>query len=902
MYRAIIFACCSFLAAGLAAQNADDYVATAPGGEYFSDQNVRVQFFCSLQKDVVEAQRDSMAALYGWYLDIGGKSPLSCLRSAEVPLPIAFNWLERSRRFGFNDAEILNKTLDEVPVEVTAWVPPGFESLLEPQVTRADVFFGGRRIGSYMVIYTPDRVEFQNPELIVERLPDLLEPARVMQSLSGALDPNSVFACGLRGTMGCGELQPTPTVAGVIFDESRFRVDVFINPEQLAVRSAGVQKFLPPSSAQWSMMQSLYLAMSGDIDDPAAVYSLAGTNTIAWRENRLVTDLNYANDELDIDEFALQRDYEGLSYRAGYFNTDSSLLSFGYGGSIRGVSMGTSIDTRTDLRQSAGNEVTVFLSSRSRVAIYKDGRLVSAQNYDAGNQIIDTTALPGGSYDIDIEITDASGRSTVETRFYVKSSRLPPKDESEWYFELGEATEIVQNEVLRQPDGDWITRGGYSTRLSDTIGIGGGVAAHKDETMAEFDLFNIGRYHEVQTSLAYSDNDAYGVNVNSNFSVDRWSMAANLRYVDNPHFDNDINPDLTRSLLGNSLTQGSLSLQRSTDFGYFSLQARYNDRFAQEELKTYTFRYTAPAYDFFGSDLYGRVELSKENDDWLALFTVTLRLDDGNFSYRVEPGYRQDYIAATDDYEDEPSLELNADWNDGDRFISDLRLNANAFARPDISGVSLGYDHAFRYGRIRSEVEQIDRNGQKTDSFNLNASTSFIVTDENVAVGGQQQSQSAVVINLDGQLEGVWFDVLVDKRPVAYAIAGTATVVTLRPFETYEVELRARGNGFADVQGDVRSVTLYPGNVVDLSWDVAMVDVVFGQVTLPNGEPVANAVVGGIPGFSVTDEFGLFQAEMKQGTTELTFQTREFTCSAKVPEYRSRAGVGSLGALVCGVE
>jgi hypothetical protein len=78
-----------------------------------------------------------------------------------------------------------------------------------------------------------------------------------------------------------------------------------------------------------------------------------------------------------------------------------------------------------------------------------------------------------------------------------------------------------------------------------------------------------------------------------------------------------------------------------------------------------------------------------------------------------------------------------------------------------------------------------------------------------------------------------------------------------------------------------------------------MVDVVFGQVMLPNGEPVVNAVVGGIPGFSFTDELGLFQAEMKQGTTELTFQTREYTCTAVVPEYKSRSGVASLGSLQC---
>jgi hypothetical protein len=148
VYRAFLLACCSALCLNLFAESGGDYVAAAPSsGDYDSGQNARVQFFCSLQSDVVEAQRDSMAELYGWRLDIAGKSPLSCLRTAEVPLPIAFNWLERARSFGFDDAEILSDDVQESVVETTAWVPPGFESLLEPQITRADVFFWGAPSG-----------------------------------------------------------------------------------------------------------------------------------------------------------------------------------------------------------------------------------------------------------------------------------------------------------------------------------------------------------------------------------------------------------------------------------------------------------------------------------------------------------------------------------------------------------------------------------------------------------------------------------------------------------------------------------------------------------------------------------------------------------------------------------
>jgi hypothetical protein len=145
----------------------------------------------------------------------------------------------------------------------------------------------------------------------------------------------------------------------------------------------------------------------------------------------------------------------------------------------------------------------------------------------------------------------------------------------------------------------------------------------------------------------------------------------------------------------------------------------------------------------------------------------------------------------------------------------------------------------------------------------------------------------------------VWFDVLVDRRPVAYAVPGASTVVTLRPFETYTIELRPRGNGFADLEGDIRTVTLYPGNVVDLDWSVEAATIVFGQVLLPDGTPVANALIEGIKGFASTDDYGLFQLELASSVSVLEFVTRDYRCSVDVPEFESSGGVASLGTLVC---
>lgn len=883
------------------AQRADDFVGRPGGAGYFSDDAVRVEFFCSLQSQLVERQRDRIASTYGWYLDVGGNAPLSCLRSARVPLQVAFDWLERARNFGFDDAQLLYETADgAAPQAADVWVPPGFEALLEPQLTLADVFFGGRKVGSVMVIYTPDKVEFQAPETIVNALPDLIEPLRVLQSLSGALDPNSAFACGFRGNNACGRLDPIPEVAGVIWDESRFRLDVFVNPEQLAVRGANIGKYLPPSSAEWSMMQTLYAALSGSFEQPDENYSLSGVNTISFRENRLVTDINVANDRFSIDELTVERDFEGLSYRGGYFNGDSSFLSFGTTNSVRGVSIGTSIDTRTDLRQSSGNSIEVFLATRSLVSIYKDGRLISSRNYDSGNQELDTTALPGGSYDIDIRIVDASGRETVETRFYVKSNQLPPLDEPNWYVELGQPTRINRDEVFREVNDGYLAKAGYLTRLSDTTAIGGGVIANNNQKALEIDFFSLNRGLQVDLSGIYADDGGYGFNLVGQLNWSTWTVSANYREIDNSKFD-DQGGSITSvdTVLGTSIRQSTLNVTKNTDYGYFSVQARQNERDGQARTEALTFRYSAPVWRFWDSDLSTQFEYTQDDSDWLALLSVNWRFNRGRWNLNLKPEYQANYIDSIDEQLNDGFFEANANWSDQDLFMSDLRVYSSAYKRGNFEGASIEYDHQLRYGRARAQVERRKVNGVNSDNVNLNASTSFIVTDQGVAMGGQQQSQSAVVVNLEGEAAGVWFDVLVDRRPVAYAVPGASTVVTLRPFETYTIELRPRGNGFADLEGDIRTVTLYPGNVVDLDWSVEAATIVFGQVLLPDGTPVANALIEGIKGFASTDDYGLFQLELASSVSALEFVTRDYRCSVDVPEFESSGGVASLGTMVC---
>ena len=71
---------------------------------------------------------------------------------------------------------------------------------------------------------------------------------------------------------------------------------------------------------------------------------------------------------------------------------------------ILGIYYGTTLDTLADKNQAYGNQLSVFLTSQSQVGIFRDGRLLATKVYPAGYQVLDTSSLPTGAYEVSIQI------------------------------------------------------------------------------------------------------------------------------------------------------------------------------------------------------------------------------------------------------------------------------------------------------------------------------------------------------------------------------------------------------------------------------------------------------------------------------------------------------------------
>ena len=770
-------------------------------------------------------------------------------------------------------------------------VPEGFEALFEEQETLVDIYFGDRFLTTSPARFTPDEITLLNPAAVVDQIPDLLDPVSVAEQLSSTQISNQELRCYYKGQKNCGRLEAE--VAGVIFNPDNYRVDLFVNPELLAVSNSGGDHYLPPSSAGFSVLQNFNYAFSGIDGDITANSNLFSLTSIAYRQNSLRMVSNYTDNEFfNIQTLAYQRDWDARRMQLGYFLTESQGLRFSREYEIAGARFGTALDMREDLRQSSGNQIQVFLQSRGEVAIFKDGRLISSRIYDAGNQILDTSDLPGGAYDVEIRISD-SGGDRIESQFYVKSNRLPPLDMPLYFLEAGELTFPDPRRTLPDGTGHYLMRAGINKRISGSNALVGGVSSTVDDTMLELGWFGVGQLYELSLNTAYASGNRFGFNGDFRFNFSRSWLVGNYRQV---WGESEIE-DNAADLLGFVRRQATISLNIPVEESRFQFSARYIDGPDQESVDSYSVGWDMPVLRNRNSNL--RLNLQYTHDSSQDFFFATLRwrLGRNNWAFNVDPQYvYQNSNPNTDSY---LRGTANANWDSRDRWQSKLRSNLNATKDQYGQSVGANMDWAGELGRMRLGAEHVTTENDSATVLNGNIASSFTAAAGGFAMGGENQNQSAVMIDVGGSATGLPFDVLINGGRRGVVKAGKSALITLRPFQRYTVRLRPRGSSFVYFEDKEYTVTLYPGNVVRLEWDVDQVDIIFGRIVDPAGKAVANALLHGVAGLATTDESGVFQAELVQGNKQIEAQTRDASCHIEIPEYKPVNGVASVGVLRC---
>lgn len=732
--------------------------------------------------------------------------------------------------------------------------PPGFEAFFQRQETLLDVYYAGRFLGTARASYDIDSLRFDDPAALVAAIEDLREPASVLEALSGDLDTHAGLLCGRRRD-DCGRLEPE--VAGVIFDASRFRADLFVASDQLETRGPDIDRFLPGSDARFSALQNLSANYSGASDGGRDAWNVISVTSASWAETHLQMESTWNDvDAFTLDAVSVRREFRGRMSQAGVFRTNGQSLGFVRDRDLLGVRFGSSLQTRLDRAFADGSPLAVFLPERARVEIFQDGRLLASGAYEAGNRILDTSSLPEGAYEVELRIREIGGTERVERRFFVKTTRIPPMDQPLWSVELGRVVDRNADGALPGDADAWFGRASFSRRVTDQLGLNATAVTNGEDGILEAGIFRIDRFAEVQASAFVGTEREHGAAGFARLFAGRVNLVLDWRVV---RADDTFTPE---ALVSGDLDQVGLNFSTLFAGGRLGLVARYDARGGAAS--TASQGLTWERFVSRGSNSFLRyfVDVSRQEDDWVALTGIQFDMRGARTNARLEPSLRLDREA---DGRDDLGLQNRARlaWEDARARRRTTRLGMTGISGPRENRIGADGLHEGRFGVVDG---QIDRDFEQDDRTTWTAmlNTSLLTDGDSLSLGGRDRTRAAALIAIDGNVPDARFEVLVDGFPQGIARAGTTTPVHLQPWRSYTVRLRPIGEALLSWDNREHDITLYPGNVVRLEWQVAEVIVLLGRIVDADGAAVEGARLDGAVGLAVSEPGGYFQAEVER--------------------------------------
>ncbi len=784
-------------------------------------------------------------------------------------------------------------------------IPDGFELLASPQLTVVDVYYNGRYINAFKAVYTPTTVEFSDPEQVVRVLSGVNNAKLVTEALTGPQDRHDDYRCSDRTI--CPNL--IPDVAGLIFDESRFRVDLVVNPEFLVPPEELTQRYLPDSTSDTAFLQTVNTLFSGsrssgDNDENNETWTLFGRSLLSFQENNIESLWDYDKERhTSVRSLSFNHDKEGFAYGVGLIQSQSFGLTFTADQTMIGGRLGTSLRTLLNNGITQSTRLEVFRSNRGRVEVFRDGRLIHSEFQEAGSQLINTVAFPSGAYEITIKQYDGDILRQEDTRFFVKTTFLPPDDEPQYFLEVGKPVNTATDKTFPGTRDASLVRSGYNWRAGETASLAIAGAASGKEALLELSGLKLGDFYQLGTSVMVADRDRYGFSMMSFLKMGRANLNLSYRRLwSKPIKENPTEDDYL--LLGNSFYQGTASLGIAAGKGNLDLRRSYfKDNSSDGTRIIDGISYSFPLWRESGYELQFKTDLSQERDNLRILAGIELRQWTRSWYNRVsyQAEHHSDKIGDTKKTDRDDHYRAATTWYDRDTFEADVELEGYAEKQNNRSTLGAGIHYNGQYLDSTARINHLRQEGRDdVTSYSGSLNTSLITDGKRIVIGGEGNTESGLLIKLNGQVKGD-FDILVNGQRRGYGSVGSSTLINLPSFERYRVSIRSRGESYFEFDERDLEFALYPGNVQSFSWDIEQVLVVIGQLLDSNGQPIKRAELEGVTGVADTDLDGNFQARINTATRKLSANLENGgRCTFELPEQlKVRRGIVLAGELIC---
>ncbi len=763
-------------------------------------------------------------------------------------------------------------------------IPDGFEQLAAPRLTQVSVSYGGENLGSFSAHFTPSSFQFDAPAEVIKNIPAIKSPALIKDVMATAMPSHTELLCTVKHSEGCGNL--LPDITGVIFDENQQSVELFINPKYLSVVADGKKRYLPLPAQGFSSVYAFNGAVNGNTNGQPN-YSVQNNAILAWGEKKLDADTSMTNRGLRFDTTAASIERHGWSSTGGLFRSQAMQLVSDH--DMAGFSYATSRRTRLDAYKTEGNPVIVYLPRRSFVSIYREGRLLSSQTYEAGNQTVDTSELPDGAYNIELRIQDADGQTRTEQRFFAKNPEIPAADASEYYMQAGVIRKAANDDsTLPQLTSEPLLRVGTVRRLNDSTGFNASVLGVKDRAVSETGFFWLHEGTQLRSTFLASSRGDLGWQSGFMQSLGKLNASADFRRVwaqDAMRIDNET--------WLNTITQAtgtfSYALNMNLSLG---LRASYI-RDAQN-----------PAVTSVGP--YADWRLWQRGESTLGLsanYAKTGDQNDGsiflNFSYKFGDYGITSSAGNSFGSANQGPIGNARIWHNRVQPDDTLLVGAGINADQKSKSVNADADWQNTMGRLRGSVQQAISGGNDGLGYGGNFAVNAMQLQDEVHLGGSQNDTSAVLIETDGDTKGPLKIFVNGVERSKMAIGGKQTLY-LTPFHTYKIRVAPAQSALLDYDNKEHNVTLYPGNVAKLHYTFNQFYVVVAQIKTPDGQPLVDAVLQEGKAQITTNAQGRLQAELAQPKTLTFVKPDQSQCQVQLPAMAAANGILLYrDALIC---
>lgn len=763
--------------------------------------------------------------------------------------------------------------------EVTDGVPAGFEALTVEQTTFVDIRFNGNIVGSSSVTGDDEYIRFDSPAAVTALLGGLKDPAAVQFLLEQSLPGNADRLCfSDGGPDGCGFIDADPVA--VIFDQHQSIIDVFVSQDLQEIQSRTGRQYLAPVDSRISSIVSMDAVATALQDAPAAV-SLSGRVLAGYGQGYIhaEADYNSQNERKRLRSMTLthQRQDQKLSLGSYSFQPGGAINGF----DLLGASVASSLDTRVDLEQAFSSELVVYLPRQSMVQLLVDERVYAARSYRSGNQVLDTTSLPDGSYELEIRITDSLTGSRSERRQFTKSARIPPRNQTIYRLAAGMPLHFNADHVFPARVPLTVLSGNASRRIRERTSLTLGVSMLGKVDLLNSEYLILGSRFSSQLAASFGSHGTSAFAMRAawsegplNLSVSgEWFRSALSGPVDSDAFQ--LFPDDFRQL--------SFSISRQIRKTNVSLRSALREQNSERGWRaSRTGSLTLRRSLAFRNSMRGNIKFGLQRDSGENTINIDLVVSlgrDSGFSSTLSSTIRRTGNDAQDH-----QLGVNTQWhsagNDEQQWKAGAQLSSSDTGGEAVVGASVEHRHF-----LASIDGQWSRQyGSDSISNVARFSTQLGLDMNGIALAGSEQTRAGVMLDVSGEPEDATYDIVIDGTRHGTGNIGSTRLVSLRPYGEYTLQILPRGMLASTMSQDTFTFTLLPGMLERIDVESRLRLLLIGTLVDEDGLLVEDAYIDRQPNPLLVESGGFIQLEASPGERIRVNLANSESCTFIVPD------------------